>query len=78
MKTVELKNYTGVIHEGHYAFFEHNEYGEDDSVTMYLNDKLVTDYDHCYEIPVEVMKFMVANGYDLRDVVNIVKINYDH
>jgi len=68
MKKVETKNYTGIITEDS-AFFEHNEYGEDDSVTMYLNDKLVTDYDHCYEIPVEVMKIMVAKGYDLREVI---------
>lgn len=76
MGAIVTKNYTGFISEDR-AFFEHNEYGEDDSVTMYLDDKLVTDYDHCYEIPVEVLKFMVANGYDLRDVVNIVNIDYE-
>lgn len=68
MRTVYTENYTGVISPKD-AFFESNEYGEDDSVTMYFEGKTVTDYDHCYEIPSEVQKVMTNLGYNLKEVV---------
>jgi hypothetical protein len=63
MKTVMLKEYTGVIHAGHHAVFEHNEFGEDDGVKIYLKGKVITDYEYCYEIPEEVMTYMTSEGY---------------
>jgi len=68
-KTIGLKNYTGFIDDKVVAF-EHNLRGEDDGVVMHLDDNFnVTDYEGCYEIPAEVVAFMIKKGYGLRDVV---------
>lgn len=67
MKTVELKNYTGSLGLTS-AFFEHNEYGEDDSVTLFLEGNRVTDFDHCFEIPEEVLEFMLKADFNMEDV----------
>ncbi|MBL6985209.1 MAG: hypothetical protein ISR74_06405 [Candidatus Thioglobus sp.] len=69
MKTVELKNYTGTIWLDSVFFFEHNDYREDVSVTLYLEGNRVTDYDHCYEIPKEVVEFMIKAGFNMEDVL---------
>ena len=68
MTTVGTKNYTGGIRNDR-VFFEHNEYGEDNSVTMYIKDGVVTDYEYCYEIPSEIQTFMIRKGYDLTEVL---------
>ena len=69
MTTVGTKNYTGGIRNDR-VFFEHNEYGEDNSVTMYIkDDNVVYDYDHCWEIPAEIQTFMIRKGYNLTEVV---------
>ena len=68
METVGTKNYTGGIRNDR-VFFEHNEYGEDNCVTMYIRDGVVTDYEYCYEIPAEIQTFMIRKGYDLTEVL---------
>ena len=68
MKTIGTANYSGEVMEDR-VWFEHNDFGEDDCVTMHVKDGVVVDYEHCYEIPREIQAFMIKKGYDLTEVV---------
>ena len=66
--TVGTKNYSGEISKDR-VWFEHNDFGEDNCVTMHVRDGVVTDYEYCYEIPSEIQTFMIRKGYDLTEVL---------
>jgi hypothetical protein len=68
MKTVGTANYSGEISKDR-VWFEHNDFGEDDCVTMHVRNGIVTDYEYCYEIPSEIQAFMIKKGYDLTEVL---------
>jgi len=61
MTTVGTKNYSGEIRNDRVC--------EDNCVTMYVRDGVVTDYEYCYEIPAEIQTFMIRKGYDLTEVL---------
>lgn len=48
-----------------YRFFEHNEQGGDYAGGMWFENNELVDYDGVFELPYEVIKLMLDNGYDM-------------
>jgi len=46
-------------------YFESDEEGEDDSGTMWFVDKVLVDYDGCFELPKEMIPRMTLEGYNM-------------
>jgi len=48
-----------------YAYFEHDEVGDDIAGGMWFNNKELVDYDGVFELPSEIIVLMESQGYNM-------------
>lgn len=47
------------------GFFEHNEVGDECGGGLWFDGRTLTDYDGVYDLPSEVQRALLDNGYQL-------------
>ena len=52
-----------------YAYFEHNKMGDDYAGGLWFENKSLIDYDGVYELPNEIIKALIENGYNMDEAI---------
>ncbi len=50
--------------DGYRGYFEHDLLGEDHGGGLWFENKSLTDYDGVYDLPKEIVDFLIEKGYN--------------
>ena len=66
---IQTKSFEIMFQTADYAYFEHNKMGDDYAGGLWFENKSLIDYDGVYELPNEIIKALIENGYNMDEAI---------
>jgi hypothetical protein len=64
-KMIETKNFSIGFSNPDYAYFEHNQHGDEHAGGLWFKDKVLFDYDGVFELDNEIIQALENKGYNM-------------